>query len=147
MWSFDNILRYSKSEGNYAGALTFAEEAYNCAAVAYNPVHSKVQNAASTLIDCLSRNGDLCKAELFAQMTLDSLKDPSNGLDQQSEAVARGYYDLAKVITAQRGDIVKAEKLARESLRIGVLINSKSYFAGNAAGLLASVLGVQKNWD
>jgi hypothetical protein len=39
---------------------------------------------------------------------------------------------------------VKAEKLARESLRIGVLINSKSYFAGNAAGLLASVLRVQK---
>jgi hypothetical protein len=85
----------------------------NCAAVAYNPVHPKVQNAAGTLIECLTRKGDLCKAELFAQMTFDSLKDPQNGLDQQSEAVARGYYDITKVITDQRGDMVKAEMLAR----------------------------------
>jgi hypothetical protein len=59
--------------------------------------------------------GDLCNAELYAQMKLDSLKDPRNGLDQQSEAVARGYYDLASVIKEQRGDMVEAEKLIRES--------------------------------
>eukprot|EP00596_Hydrurales_sp_CCMP1899_P010432 CAMPEP_0119038508 /NCGR_PEP_ID=MMETSP1177-20130426/7476_1 /TAXON_ID=2985 /ORGANISM="Ochromonas sp, Strain CCMP1899" /LENGTH=322 /DNA_ID=CAMNT_0007001193 /DNA_START=614 /DNA_END=1582 /DNA_ORIENTATION=+ len=127
-------------EGNYANALIFAEEAYNCYAVAYNPVHPKVQDAASTLIECLTCKGDLCKAELFAQMTLDSLKDPKNGLDQQSEAVAKGYYDLANVITEQREDLVKAEKLARESLRIRVLIESNSHFVGNATGLLASIL-------
>jgi hypothetical protein len=127
-------------EGNYADALPFAEEAYNCAAVAYNPVHPKVQDAASMLIECLTRKGDLCKAELFAQMTLDSLKDPQNGLDQQSEAVAKGYYDLANVINQQSGDLVIAEKLARESLRIRVLINSNSPFVGNATGLLASIL-------
>jgi hypothetical protein len=76
---------------------------------------------------------------------LDSLKDPKNGLDQQSEAVARGYYNLADVITDhnQRGDLVEAEMLARESLRISVLINSKRYFAGNAASLLASILTMQ----
>jgi hypothetical protein len=90
MWSFDNFCDLRSLQGNYAGALTFAEEAYNCAAVAYNPVHPKVQSAASKLIEYLARKGDFCNAELFAQMTLDSLKDPSNGLDQQSEAVANG---------------------------------------------------------
>jgi tetratricopeptide (TPR) repeat protein len=130
-------------EGNYADALMIAEEAYNCVAVAYNPVHPRVQHAASTLIECLTRKGDLCKAELYAQMTLDSLKDPQNGLDQQSKAVENGYYDLASVIFGQRVDLVKAENLARESLRISVLINSNSPCVGKAAGLLASILASQ----
>jgi hypothetical protein len=95
-----------RDEGNCADALVYAEEAYNCVAVAYNPVHPKVQNAAGDLIECLTRKGDFDKAELFAQMTLDSLKDPKNGLDQQSEAVARGYCDLASVMDDQRGDYV-----------------------------------------
>jgi hypothetical protein len=82
-----------REEDNHADALTFAEEAYGCVAVAYNPVHPKVQKAASALIECLTDKGDLCNAELFAQMTLDSLKDPQNGLDQQSEAVANCYND------------------------------------------------------
>jgi hypothetical protein len=58
-------------------------------------------------------------------MILDSLKDPGNGLDQQSEAVANGYYDLGNVIYHQNGDYLKAEKLVRESLRIrSALYNS-----------------------
>jgi hypothetical protein len=73
-------------------------------------------------------------------MTLDSLKDRNNGLDQQSEAVAKIYYDLANVIKVQRRDHVKAEKLARESLQIRVLINSNSFLVGIASGLLASIL-------
>eukprot|EP00596_Hydrurales_sp_CCMP1899_P000899 CAMPEP_0119041090 /NCGR_PEP_ID=MMETSP1177-20130426/11235_1 /TAXON_ID=2985 /ORGANISM="Ochromonas sp, Strain CCMP1899" /LENGTH=300 /DNA_ID=CAMNT_0007006807 /DNA_START=405 /DNA_END=1307 /DNA_ORIENTATION=- len=132
-----------RNEGNYADALQFAEEAYNYEAVVYNPVHPKVQNAASTLIECLTRKGDLCKAELFAQMTLDSLKDPKNGLDQQSEAVAKGYYDLAEVVREQRGDLVKAEKLVRESLRIRVVINSNSFLVGYSVCLLATILRMQ----
>jgi hypothetical protein len=60
-----------KAEGNCTDALIFAEEAYDCAAVTYNPVHPKVQDAASTLIECLTLKGDLCNAELFAQ------KDPN----------------------------------------------------------------------
>jgi hypothetical protein len=32
-----------KSQGKYVAALTLAEENYNCVAVAYNPVHPKVQ--------------------------------------------------------------------------------------------------------
>jgi hypothetical protein len=62
--------------------------------------------------------GNFDHAEIFAQMTLDSLKDLGNGLDQQSEAVAKGYYDLGNVINQQKGDYVKAGKLVRESLRI-----------------------------
>jgi len=132
-----------KVEGNYADASNFAEEAYNCVAIAYNPVHPKVQYAASTLIESLTLKGDFQNAELFAQMTLDSLKDPKNGLDQQSEAVARGYSDLASVIKNQMRNLVKAEKLAREALRIRVLINSSSHVAGFTTGLLSSILMCQ----
>jgi hypothetical protein len=128
-------------EGNCADALHYAEEAYNCVAVAYNPVHPKVQNAASILIECLTRKGDFDKAELFAQISLDNLKDSKNGLDQQSEAVARGYFDLANVINEQpKGDCVKAEMLARESLRIRVLFNGNDPNLGNTAKLLAIIL-------
>jgi hypothetical protein len=134
---------FRRDEGKCADALYYAEEAYNCVAGAYNPVHPKVQKAASTLIECLTRKGDFDNAELFAQMTLDSLKDPKNGFDQQSEAVARGYYDLANAINVQKGDYVKAEMLARESLRISVLINSNDPNLARTTGLLASILMIQ----
>jgi hypothetical protein len=68
--------------------LIFVEEAYNCVAIAYKSVHPKVQDAASMLIECLILMSDFDHAEIFSQMTLDSLKDPGNGLDQQSEALA-----------------------------------------------------------
>jgi hypothetical protein len=63
-------------QGNFADAIFVADEAYNCVAVAYNPVHPQVQEAAGVFIDCLIRKGDLYDAERFAQVTLDSLKDP-----------------------------------------------------------------------
>jgi tetratricopeptide (TPR) repeat protein len=109
-------------QGNFVDALPFAEEAYDLVAIAYNPVHPKVQEAAGVLIQCLVQKGDLYDAERFAEATLDSLKDPANGLDQESEAVAKGYYSLASVINSQKGDLVKAEMLTRESLRIRTLI-------------------------
>jgi hypothetical protein len=65
-------------------------------------VHPKVQEAAGTLIECLINKGDLYNAERFAEATLDSLKDPANGLDQESEEVAKGYYNLANVIVQQK---------------------------------------------
>jgi tetratricopeptide (TPR) repeat protein len=135
-------------QGNYDEASTFAEEAYNCVAIAYNPVHPEVQNAASMLIECFICKGDFDHAETFAQMTLDSLKDPGNGLDQQSEAVARGYYDLGRVINQQEGDYVKAEKLVRESLRIrSRLYDSNNQLVGMCIGLLATILQAQGNLD
>jgi tetratricopeptide (TPR) repeat protein len=135
-----------REQSNYDEALTFAEEAYNCVAITYNPVHPDVQNAASTLIEWLICKGDFDHADTFAQMTLDSLKDPGNGLDQQSEAVAKGYYDLGSVIHQQEGDSVKAEKLVRESLRIrSRLYDTHHQFVGMSIGLLASILQSQGN--
>jgi tetratricopeptide (TPR) repeat protein len=103
---------------NYTEAVTFAEESYNCVAVAYNPVHPQVQVAAGNLIECLIHKGDLYDGERYAQFTLDSLKDSANGVDQDSEAVAIGHYNLSSVILKQNGDLVKAERLAREAYRI-----------------------------
>jgi hypothetical protein len=47
------------TQGDFVGAVLFAEEAYNCAAVAYNPVHPEVQNAAGLLIQSLTHAGNL----------------------------------------------------------------------------------------
>jgi hypothetical protein len=107
------------TQGNYVEAVAFAEEAYDCVAIAYNPVHPKVQEAADNLIQYLAHKGNLYNAERFAEATLDSLKDPANKLNQQSEEVAIGYYNLANVIIQQKqGDLVKAEMLARKLLLI-----------------------------
>jgi tetratricopeptide (TPR) repeat protein len=133
-----------RDQGNYNEALTFAEEAYNCVAIAYNPVHPEVQKATSTLIECLIFKGDFDHAETFAQMTLDSLKDPGNSLDQQSEAVAKGCHDLGSVINQQKGDYLKAEKLVRESLRIrSRLYDAHHQLVGISISTLAGVLQAQ----
>jgi tetratricopeptide (TPR) repeat protein len=135
------------NQGNLADAVASAEEAYNCAAVAYNPVHPEVQKAAGTLIECLTHKGDMYNAERFAQATLDSLKDPANKVDRQSEEVARGYHNLAEVISQQEhGDLVKAEMLARESLRIRTWIFHNNHSrVGISIGLLGNILQSQGN--
>jgi hypothetical protein len=136
------------SQGKYADGVIYAEEAYNLVAMAYNPVHPKVQEAAASLIECLIHTGDLFNAERFAQATLDSLKDPGNGLDQESEEVADGYYNLANVINQQKVDFVKAEMLVRESLRIITRICSlDDAIIGACVGLLASILESQGKLD
>jgi tetratricopeptide (TPR) repeat protein len=135
-------------QGNYADALTVAEEAYDCVAVTYNPVHPDVQAAASILIGCLTIKGELYDAERLAKFTLDILKDPANKLDQESEAVANGYFDLAKVIYKQEGDLERAAMLVRESLRIRTLINHKDHlYVTYSASLLASILQSKKQLD
>jgi tetratricopeptide (TPR) repeat protein len=129
---------------NYADAATFYEEAYNCVAITYNPVHPKVQRAAGHLIQCLTHKGDFYDAERFAQTTLDSLKDPTNGMDQDNEAVAQGYYALGNAILRQNGDLIKAERLARESYRISLrLYGNEHNFVGLSANLLANILRLQ----
>jgi tetratricopeptide (TPR) repeat protein len=100
-----------------------------------------VQGAARTLIECLIFKRDFDHAGTFAQMTLDSLKDPVNGLDQQSKAVAKRYYDLGNVIYKQDGDNEKAEKLVRESLRIrSRLYDTHHLLVGISIDLLTSIL-------
>jgi tetratricopeptide (TPR) repeat protein len=129
---------------DYTDAAIFYEEAYNCVAMAYNPVHPEVQTAAGYLIECLIHKGDLYDAERFAQITLGSLKDPANGVDQDSEEVAKGYYNLGSVILKQNGDLVKAERLAREAYRIRIqLYGNDHYNVGGSAALLANILRLQ----
>jgi hypothetical protein len=141
-----SLYELRRDQGNFVDALAFAEEIYNCAAVAYNPVHPEVQEAVSTLIECLIFRGDFYDAERFAQSTLDSLKDSSNGLDQQSEAVAKGCHELGNVIFKLKEDYVKAEILVRESLCIiTCLYDADHYCAGLSAGLLANILQNQGN--
>jgi tetratricopeptide (TPR) repeat protein len=138
------LYRFHRDQENHDKALIFVEEAYNCVAVTYNPVHPEVQEAASWLIECLVDKGDYEHAETFAQLTLESLKDPGNGLDQQSEAVAKGYHDLGDVIFHSKGDLVKAEKLIRESLRVRTRLHGDDHRnVGGSASLLAIILQTQ----
>jgi hypothetical protein len=138
-----------KKQFNFVDAATFAEEAYNCVAIAYNPVHPAVQKAAGNLIECLIHKGDFYDAERFAQVTLDSLKDPANGVDQDSEEVAKGYYALGNAIMGnailnQNGDLTKAERLGRESYRIYVQLYGNDHcLVGISANLLAGTLKLQ----
>jgi hypothetical protein len=86
----------------------------------------------------------LLSAERLTQATLDSLKDPANGIDQGSEVVATGYHNLANVIAEQKGDCVKAEILVRESLRIRTnLYNDDHQRIGMSVGFLTNILSLQ----
>jgi flagellar hook assembly protein FlgD len=90
----------------------FAEKAYNLVVEAYDPV----QKAAGVLIEVLITKGDLFETERYDQVTYGNLRDKKNGIDQESEVVAEGAYNLVSVIYQQKGDLIKAEELARESL-------------------------------
>lgn len=133
-----------RNRRNFDEALIFAEEAYDCSAVAINPVHPEVQKAASNLIECLLYNGNFDQA--FAQMTLDSLKDPGNGLDQLSEEVAKGYHDLGRVILRRKGDLLKAEMFVRASLHVRNRLHVTDYVSvGDSIDLLVGILQDQGN--
>jgi tetratricopeptide (TPR) repeat protein len=67
-------------------------------------------------------------------------------MDQQSEDVALGYYNLASVISMQEGDLVKAETLVREALRIRTRLYGNDHrHVGLSCNLLASILSFQGN--
>lgn len=132
-----------KMQGNLEEGVNFAEEAYNCVAIAYNPVHPKVQSTAATLIELLILKGDFSKAEIFAQMTLDSLRGPMNVVNQESEEVARGFFDLANALQgdSKNEDLIRAETLVRESLRFRVLIFVNDHICtAHSISLLAQIL-------
>jgi tetratricopeptide (TPR) repeat protein len=73
------ILR--QHQGDFSGAVSFAEEAYNLVVDAYDPVHPQVQEAAGILINSLIKQGDLFNAERFAEQTYANLRDVKNGMD------------------------------------------------------------------
>jgi hypothetical protein len=70
------------------------------------------------LIECLIHQGDLFNAERYAEQTYQNLRDIENWMDQGGKEVVEGAHNLADVILQQDGDLIKAEKLARESLHI-----------------------------
>jgi hypothetical protein len=78
-------------------------------------------------MNILIKKSDLYDAERYAQVTYSTLRDKKNGIDQESEAVAEGAYNLADVIYKQKGDLIKAEELIRESLCIGSLIYDSNH--------------------
>jgi tetratricopeptide (TPR) repeat protein len=113
---------------------------------AYDPVHPQVQEAAGIMINILINQGDLFDAERYAQVTYGNLRDKKNGIDQESEVVAVGAYNLANVLYRQDGDLIKAEELARESLRIRTLIYGSNNYAVEVSwscDLLAGILMTQ----
>jgi tetratricopeptide (TPR) repeat protein len=133
-------------QGDFSGAVTFAEEAYNLVVDAYDPVHPQVQEAAGWLIDCLKQQGDFSNAERFAEQTYSNLRDIKNGMDQEGRQVAKGAYNLSDVIFRQdNGDLIKAEGLARESLRIRTKLHH-SHGVGLSCMLLAKILVKQKRF-
>jgi G3E family GTPase len=118
-------LRHYDTDKEISQVVTFAEEAYNVVVIAYDCVHPQVQEAAGILINCLVQKGELFNAERFAQQTYENLRDRKNGINQEGVKVAMGSYTLANVIYLQKGDLLKAEKLAREALRIRFLVYSR----------------------
>lgn len=144
---FSALLLYidlRQREGNFSGALTFSEEAYNLVVTAYDPVHHEVTQAANALISCLIQTGNFFDAERFAQITYSNLRDPKNGMDQESEEMARGSHNLADTIFRQDGDLKKAEELAREALRIRTKFCGPDNFnIGFTSMFLATILQSQ----
>jgi tetratricopeptide (TPR) repeat protein len=145
--NFNALNMYSslrERQGNYSDAVICAEECYNFIVEAYDPVHFQVQEAAGTLIDILIKKGDLFDAERYAQVTYANLRDKKNGIDQESEVIATGAYNLAKVLLKQKGDIVKAEELARENLRIRILLYGRDHHrVAHSCDLLSIILITQ----
>jgi tetratricopeptide (TPR) repeat protein len=65
-------------------------------------------------------------------------------MDQEGAEVAQGAYNLADVILQQNGDLIKAEELAREALRIRTLIfDSYDHNIDTSGDLLARILRMQ----
>lgn len=139
--STHGVVMYKK--GDYVRAKEFAEEAYNVVAVAYNPVHPKVQEAASMLIRTLFQTGDLEDAERFSEVTYGYLKDPANGMNQEGYEVATGGYNYADAIKRRNGDLVKAEKIIRESLRIREILGDNGY-RNMTKVMLIEILNLQR---
>mmetsp|Transcript_33675 Transcript_33675/g.32143 ORF Transcript_33675/g.32143 Transcript_33675/m.32143 type:complete len:464 (+) Transcript_33675:141-1532(+) len=116
-----------KRQCDKVGAVTLAEEAYNLLVVAYDCVHPKVQEAAGVLINCLINSNDSYNAERYAEVTYSNLRDKKNGIDQEGDLVAEGSTNLAEAIIRQHGDLIRAEGLARDALRIRMQVHGSDH--------------------
>lgn len=85
--------------------------------------------------------GNYFDASRYAEITYSNLRDKKNGMDQESEMFAEGSLNLAHVIYKQKGDLLKAEKLARDALRIRtVLYGSDHHSVGLCCDMLSGIL-------
>jgi tetratricopeptide (TPR) repeat protein len=141
---FQALRRYAflrSRQGNDSGAVEIAEEAYNLVVEAYDCVHPQVQEAANLLIETLIKVRNFYDAERYAEATYGNLKDHKNGMDQESEAIARGAHSFADAICRKGGDLMKAERLAREALSIiSRLYSSDDSRLAICCSLLAKIL-------
>lgn len=99
------------------------------------------------------QKGDYANAERYAEVTYSNLRDIKNGIDQESDEVAEGAFNLADVYLHQRsnpnrdGDLIKAENLAREALRIRTRLHGLHHHnVGQSDLLLARILTEQKKY-
>ena len=107
-------------------AMAVCEEAYIVVSRVHGPVHPLVQDAAAELIECLILAGEYSQAEAYSRITYESLIDPCNGIDLESEGVARGMQQLAHlcISMAREGHeaaqdlIIEAEQLIRKACNI-----------------------------
>jgi hypothetical protein len=68
MRAVGSYVELRQRQGDFSGAVTVAEEAYNVFVIAYYCLQPQVQVAAGTLIARLIQKGDLFNSERFAQL-------------------------------------------------------------------------------
>lgn len=143
--SLRSFIDLRRRQGDFSQAVTLSEEAYNLVVEAYNPAHPEVQEAAASLINSLICKDDLEKAEGYAEITYGNLRDKKNGIDQESECVAKGAYNFADILHRLEKNLIKAEGLVRESIRIRFrLFGSGHSLEGLGCILLARILRLQQ---
>ena len=116
---FEALKKYSslrRLQHRLTEAMTLCEEAYTVVSGVHGPVHPLVQDAAAELIECLILTGEYSQAESYSRITYESLMDPCNGIDPESEEVARGMQQLAHLcINMEREGHVAALDLVIEA--------------------------------
>jgi hypothetical protein len=142
------LLFFARATGGSFRSVKFAEDGYNSLVTAYDPAHSQVQEAAGTLIDCLIKLGDFYNAERYAEVTYSNLRDKKNGINHESDVVANGSHQLAYIIFQQEGgDLLRAEELVRESLRIRTKIFGRDhYYLSGGCDLLSCILSKKNEY-
>jgi tetratricopeptide (TPR) repeat protein len=144
--ALDTYAKLRTRQDNLSAAITFAEESYNLVVVAYDVSHPRVQEAANTLIDILIKKEQYFDAERYAEVTYGNLRDLNNGMVQKDTDFAQGSYNLAHVVFLQNGNLVRAEKLSREALRIRERLDGPlNHKVGISSILLARILQKQNN--
>jgi hypothetical protein len=136
--------------------VAFAEEAYNHVVITYDCVHPQVQQAAVLLINCLLHKGESLRstdglneqevfriyfdAQRYAEFTYMNLRDSKYRKHQKVEYLAQSAYILADVLYRRGENLIKAEKLGRESLRLSTSLTD----IGGSCLLVARTLQAQK---